>query len=57
MKCLNSEIPAIATTNSRAENVIKEDGEAHIKCQFCNKEYKFNKQELENLLKRIETKD
>ena len=26
VKCLNSEIPAIATTNSRAENVIKEIG-------------------------------
>lgn len=47
----------ISLGKQELENIIKEDEEAHIKCQFCNKEYKFNKQELENLLKRIETKD
>lgn len=35
------------------EKIIVEDGKADIKCQFCNKEYYFSKEELENLIKEI----
>ena len=31
--------------------LIEEDGKAEIQCQFCNKKYDFNKEELENILK------
>ena len=33
--------------------LIEEDGKAEIKCQFCNKLYNFNKEELEEILKKI----
>lgn len=33
--------------------IIEEDGKAEIICQFCNKKYNFNKEELESLLKKI----
>lgn len=33
--------------------LIEEDGKAEIVCQFCNKKYNFNKEELEEILKRI----
>ena len=35
------------------EDIIKEDGEAELICHFCNKRYQFNKEELENILKKI----
>lgn len=35
------------------ENIISEMGHADIVCHFCNKEYSFSKEELEELLKRI----
>ena len=35
------------------EILIKEDEKAEIKCQFCNKIYNFNKEELEEILERI----
>ena len=33
--------------------IIEEDGKADIECQFCNKKYNFNKEELTEILKRI----
>ena len=33
--------------------LIEEDEKAEIKCQFCNKIYNFNKEELEEILKNI----
>ena len=33
--------------------LIKEDGKAEIQCQFCNKKYNFNKEELEKILTKI----
>ena len=33
--------------------IIEEDGKADIECQFCNKKYNFNKEELNEILKRI----
>ena len=39
------------------ENVLKEmieeDGKAEILCHFCNKKYKFSKEELEEILKKV----
>ena len=35
------------------EDIIKEDGKAELICHFCNKRYQFNKEELENILKKI----
>lgn len=35
------------------QKIIDEDEKAEIKCQFCNKIYKFNKEELNEILKRI----
>lgn len=54
VKCLNSEIPAIATTNSRAENVIKEDGEEEI--SFSDRILNIELSKLENIEKQEETK-
>lgn len=33
-------------------DIINEDGKAEIQCQFCNKQYKFTKEELEEILKK-----
>ena len=33
--------------------LIEEDGKAEIECQFCNKKYNFNKEELVKILSRI----
>ena len=32
------------------KELIKDDGKAEIKCQFCNKVYNFNKEELEEII-------
>lgn len=34
--------------------LIEEDGKAQIQCQFCNKKYNFNKEELEEILKKVQ---
>ncbi|MPN24530.1 33 kDa chaperonin [bioreactor metagenome] len=31
-------------------SIIETDGEAEVVCQFCNKKYKLNKEELISLL-------
>jgi molecular chaperone Hsp33 len=33
--------------------IIEEDGEANTVCHFCNKEYHFDKEDLEELLGKI----
>ena len=45
---------AISYLKSRGidQEIIEEDGKAEIQCQFCNKLYNFNKEELENILKK-----
>ncbi len=43
----------ISLGKTEIEKIIVEDGKADIKCQFCNKEYYFSKEELENLIKEI----
>ncbi len=35
------------------EDIIKEDGKANTKCHFCNKEYNFSKEELEEILETL----
>ena len=40
----------ISIGKEELEKIIKEDEKASIRCQFCNKEYNFTKEELENLL-------
>lgn len=34
-------------------NLIKEDGKAEIQCQFCNKQYNFTKEELEEIVNKL----
>lgn len=43
----------IAVGEEEIENILKEDGKAEIVCHFCNKKYNFDKNELEELLKKI----
>lgn len=40
----------ISIGKEELEKIIKEDGKASIRCQFCNKEYNFTKEELDALL-------
>ena len=41
----------ISMGKQEMEDLIKEEGKAELTCQFCDKVYNFNKQELEDLLK------
>ncbi len=43
----------ISLGKSELEDIINEDEKALIKCQFCKKEYEFNKSDLEKLIKQI----
>ncbi len=36
------------------DNIIKEDGKADTKCEFCNQEYHFSKEELEEIRESLE---
>ena len=36
------------------EEILKEDGQAELMCHFCNKKYIFTKEELENIITRID---
>lgn len=40
----------ISLGKKEIESIINEDGQAEIVCQFCNKKYNFNKEELQKLL-------
>ena len=35
------------------QDLIEEDGKAEIQCQFCNKKYNFNKDELKEIYNKI----
>ena len=35
------------------KQIIHEDGEAELQCQFCLKKYHFNKEQLEQVLEEI----
>ena len=41
----------ISIGQEELESIISEQGEAELTCQFCDNKYKFNKNELEELLK------
>lgn len=41
----------ISIGKEELQNLIDEQGEAELSCQFCDNKYKFTKEELENLLK------
>ena len=41
----------IAIGKKELEAIIEEDGKANTICHFCNKEYDFTKEDLEELLK------
>lgn len=43
----------ISIGKEELSKIIKEDGKADTVCHFCNKEYHFSKEELEELLKEI----
>ena len=43
----------ITLGKEQLKELIEEDGKAEIKCQFCNKTYKFTKEELEEIKNRI----
>lgn len=38
------------------DKIIKEDGKANTKCHFCNKEYNFSKEELEEIRETLDKK-
>ena len=42
----------LSPKGSYLNQLIEEDGKAEIQCQFCDKRYEFNKEELEEILKR-----
>ncbi|MBE5759418.1 MAG: Hsp33 family molecular chaperone HslO [Clostridiales bacterium] len=46
----------ISLGKKEINDIIEEDGEAEIVCQFCNKAYHFNKEELQALLAEAEGK-
>lgn len=40
----------ISLGKKEIESIIKEQGNAEVKCQFCNKKYEFTKEELEKII-------
>lgn len=44
----------VSIGKSELDNIIAEDGQAHTKCHFCNREYYFSKEELENIRNSLE---
>ena len=42
----------ISIGKKELEDIIREDGKANTICQFCNKEYNFTKEDLENLIEK-----
>ncbi len=53
--CSNERIDGVLISLGEEEikRIISEDKEAEITCTFCNKKYKYNEEQLENLLKNI----
>jgi len=35
------------------KKMIEEDGKAEVTCQFCNKKYHFNKNELKKIIEQV----
>ncbi len=53
--CSRERIEQVMMTIGRddLEQIIEEDGEAELQCHFCLSKYKFNKEELQEILDRI----
>lgn len=49
----NFEKGLISLGKEELTTILEEDGKADIKCHFCNKEYHFSKQDLEELLEEM----
>ena len=43
----------ISLGKKEIDDIIKEDGKAELVCHFCNKKYDFNKEELEEIKRKI----
>ena len=43
----------IALGKKELFSILNEDKQAEIKCQFCNKKYKFTEDELRNILRKM----
>ncbi len=56
--CSKEHMKNVLTTIGKEEikNIIEEEGKAEIVCHFCNKKYKFSKEELEEILKTVDNK-
>jgi len=44
----------ISIGKKELEDIIREDGKAELVCHFCNKKYNFTKEELEEILRKME---
>jgi len=53
--CSNERIDGVLVSLGEEElkKIIEEDKKAEITCTFCNKKYKYNKEQLENLMETI----
>jgi len=53
--CSNERIDGVLVSLGKEElkKIIEEDEKAEITCTFCNKKYKYNKEQLENLMETI----
>ncbi len=53
--CSNERIDGVLVSLGKEElkKIIEEDKKAEITCTFCNKKYKYNKEQLENLMETI----
>lgn len=53
--CSNERIDGVLVSLGEEElkKIIEEDEKAEITCTFCNKKYKYNKEQLENLMETI----
>lgn len=47
----------ISIGKKELKDIITEDGKAELVCHFCNKKYNFTKEELEDILMKIEDKN
>lgn len=54
--CSKARVEEVLSSLGKEEmqNIITEDGQADLHCQFCNKQYFFQKEELEALLQQLQ---
>ena len=44
----------ISMGTQEMKNLIEEQGQAEMTCQFCDRVYRFNQEELEEILKQMQ---